>query len=376
VTRTIVVGDIHGNLSALEELLGLVSPSLDEETTVVFLGDYIDDGPDSRGTIDRLLRFRAEHPGRTVFIKGNHEEWLVRSLADGTRHSWILSMRGLTTIKSYSEPLEAEFRRLMREAGPALVTEKLALPYERLCRMMPDEHLRFLEDLQLSYEDEHCICSHAGVSNPFRGLAAEKPRALLWGDEGFPGSYDGSKLVVYGHFSKLARLVDGRPVPQDTGNTLCLDTIRHGVLSAVVLPERTLVQTRRPPRTVVVIDDKPHALKQVIYEFPGVGKDDLVFRHFQTVESYRAAGIEESYAVFLDFFLSKDRAYGTALIPEIRTQHLVCFSSRKEMSDHMAEEARRADRGRIEHVYSVRKLKHNIENPELRAVLSQVFGAE
>jgi hypothetical protein len=123
----------------------------------------------------------------------------------------------------------------------------------------------------------------------------------------------------------------------------------------------------------VVIDDQDHALRQVIYEFPGVGKNELVFRHFDTIEAFRKARIGKAHLVFLDFFLSKDRDYGTALIPELRCDHLVCFSSKEEMSDHMRTLAEKCGRTQVGHVYSVRKVKENIDNAELRRTLHEIF---
>jgi serine/threonine protein phosphatase 1 len=59
---TIAIGDIHGNLAALEDLLGQLAPDLTTGDTLVFLGDYIDRGPHSRGCIDRILELRARGP--------------------------------------------------------------------------------------------------------------------------------------------------------------------------------------------------------------------------------------------------------------------------------------------------------------------------
>ena len=170
-----------------------------------------------------------------------------------------------------------------------------------------------------------------------------------------------------------------------THNSVCLDTSRYGVLSALLLPERRIVQSGdaseeacgAPPPTkmIVVLDDKDHALKQVLFELPEeVDRNELVIRHFDTVESFRRADIGRPFIVFLDFFLSKDRVFGSDVIPELSCEHLVCFSSKREMSDHMRKLAGQRDRGRIGHVYSVRKLKEVIENAELGEVLRTIFA--
>jgi len=129
-------------------------------------------------------------------------------------------------------------------------------------------------------------------------------------------------------------------------------------------------------KNIVIIDDKDHALKQAIYEFPNVNKNDFTFRHFDTIEAFRAARLKDVFLVFLDFFLSKDKDYGTTLIPELECEHLICFSSRKEMSDHMSELALKEGSQRIKHVYSVQKIKPTIDNNELHEVLEQIFDHE
>lgn len=69
---TIAIGDIHGNCRALDDLLKQIEPELTDDDTVVFLGDYIDRGPDSRGCIDAILRLRDERLCPVVALKGNH----------------------------------------------------------------------------------------------------------------------------------------------------------------------------------------------------------------------------------------------------------------------------------------------------------------
>src|SRR5688572_4757575 len=98
---TIAVGDVHGNLLALNDLLGLLRAQITNEDTVVFLGDYIDRGPDTKGCIDAILEFQQE-AGEVVCLRGNHEDWLLRTLRDFRRHSWLMGMEAFDTIRSYS----------------------------------------------------------------------------------------------------------------------------------------------------------------------------------------------------------------------------------------------------------------------------------
>lgn len=127
-------------------------------------------------------------------------------------------------------------------------------------------------------------------------------------------------------------------------------------------------------KSIVIVDDQDHALEQVIHEFPHGARNRLAFRHFDSIRAFREAQPRDIFILFLDFFLSKDRDYGTSLIPELECEHLVCFSSMKEASDRMYRAAMRESRDRIGSVYSVQKLKASVENVELRAVLAGIFG--
>jgi hypothetical protein len=126
-------------------------------------------------------------------------------------------------------------------------------------------------------------------------------------------------------------------------------------------------------KLVVVIDDKDHALKQTVFEFPGIQKNDIAFCHFDTLEAFRKAKLGKIYVVLLDFFLSKDKEYGTSIIPELECEHLICFSSMKEASDRMYQRALEQGKARIGNAYSVQKLKESYANNELRKVLAEIF---
>ena len=75
--RLLAIGDIHGHLDALKALLDKVQPTAEDK--VIFLGDYVDRGPDSRGVLDELLWFHERFP-QTVFIRGNHEQMFMDAL--------------------------------------------------------------------------------------------------------------------------------------------------------------------------------------------------------------------------------------------------------------------------------------------------------
>ena len=128
---TIAIGDIHGNQRQLDDLLARVVPELRPEDTLVFLGDYIDRGPDSKGCLERILRLKLEAQFEVVTLLGNHEQWMLRSLKDPMRHSWLLAMEGMDTVKSYSAEAAEILARSIEDYGPRLFFYKVALPTKR-----------------------------------------------------------------------------------------------------------------------------------------------------------------------------------------------------------------------------------------------------
>jgi len=240
---SIAVGDIHGRAELLRRLLERIEPFRSPATRLVFLGDYIDRGPDSRGVVDILLALRDEWSGPVHCLEGNHEEWFRESLEDPHQHGWLLAMEGLATVRSYAPELAPEFAEALREERTSLLGGRRRLPYDRLRDRMPGAHRRFFETLEPYVRDDNGIYVHAGIPPGAVDLSRVNPEVFRWGTAGFPESYSGSDLVVYGHYSRWARRVDGSTRLRDTGSTLCLDSSRLGSLSALVLPERRIIET-------------------------------------------------------------------------------------------------------------------------------------
>jgi hypothetical protein len=127
-------------------------------------------------------------------------------------------------------------------------------------------------------------------------------------------------------------------------------------------------------KTAVIIDDKDHALKQILHEFPESHVEQYNFIHFDTFELFKKQRFHQIDIVFLDFFLSKDRMFGKEIIPYIKTRYLVCFSSKKKMSDAMANEAVKNQNFNFQNVFSVQKLKKTLENEPLRQILKTLVS--
>jgi serine/threonine protein phosphatase 1 len=242
---TFVIGDIHGNLVALNDLLQQVTPLLGRDDTLVFLGDYLDRGPDARGCVDRILDLQRRTAANVATLLGNHEDWFLRSLRDPTRHSWLLGMEALATVRSYSTRVAEQLQAAMAEAGPHLLTERIALPYDLLREAMPAAHIEFFESLRLYHRTPEALCVHAGLDPAISDISQQPREAMLWGTDDFVEAYAGKELVVYGHRNDTIVDSSGWPQPRIGKCTIGLDTIASGVLTAIRLPEMQVIQSAR-----------------------------------------------------------------------------------------------------------------------------------
>jgi serine/threonine protein phosphatase 1 len=254
---SIGTGDIHGNAIGVRDVLRQLRPEVREGDTVVFLGDYIDRGPDSKSVVDEILSFTADVSATVVCLEGNHGNWMLRSWDDHTRHSWLLGMDGLQTIRSYSSAAADALIAAVAAAGGALYTDRVTLPYDLFFHAMPQSHANFFRSLKPYYQNEDAIFVHAGFDDRLP-LAEQTPSALLFGWDGgrFPEAYAGERTVLYGHRNNPDVDTNGWPWPRRIGRTIGLDTSHHGIVTALRLPDERLFQstnrsmnTNRVPRT-------------------------------------------------------------------------------------------------------------------------------
>jgi serine/threonine protein phosphatase 1 len=205
------IGDIHGRLDLLQDMLQRVADdaarqSADVRRTLVFLGDYIDRGPESRGVVDALLRDPL--PGFvTVRLMGNHEEAFLAfldGLSDGL--DW-LSFGGLETLMSYGVPLRSLPRT--EEAASELRLSVTAA--------VPKSHVELIRRCAL----HHCVGDylfvHAGV-RPGVPLEKQTPTDMMWIRDDFLRSRVPLPrwVVVHGH-----TICD---LPQDRDHRINIDT--------------------------------------------------------------------------------------------------------------------------------------------------------
>ena len=201
--RTFAIGDIHGDFGALKKLI----ESLDLQATdhLVFLGDLIDRGPDSKAVIDYLIELDQKFECR--FIMGNHEEYLIEAVFQenmDVANSWI-SRGGRETLDSYGVSRA-----------------------EELFSALPREHLTFFLGLLPAYETQTHIFSHAGwqTGEPMSRQTRTSLRYQFM--QAATPDKDFDKKIIVGH----SAVINGMPARK--GNFICIDTIQaeEGYLTA------------------------------------------------------------------------------------------------------------------------------------------------
>jgi len=230
--RAYVVGDIHGRLDLLDQLLVKVDEDLKRrpvrKTLLVFVGDLIDRGPQSAQVIERLRTYRRAGV-RTIFLLGNHEEVLLRILrGDRALISSWLRFGGIQCLESYG----VNAKELARKRGQ----EALAI----VQRAIPHEHVKFLESFMDTCRFGDYLFVHAGI-RPGVELEQQSQTDLRWIREPFLfDDTDHGFTVVHGH--TIA------PAIEERGNRIGIDTgaYRTGVLTALIIDgaERRFIDTR------------------------------------------------------------------------------------------------------------------------------------
>ncbi len=207
------VGDIHGCYEKLRRLMEKVWKQFEPDyDTLIFLGDYIDRGPDSFSVVKYLTNLKKQFPG-IIFLKGNHEEMFGQYLLGLERHAYMVN-GGQHTLESY-------FRH---NPGGEVQT-------------IPPEHLHFYSSLSLYYESEDYIFVHAGLKDRIP-LEKQKSEDLLWIRKRFIRSdFDYGKKVVFGHTPFSEPLVQPNKIGIDTG------AVYGNRLTCVKLPETEFIQS-------------------------------------------------------------------------------------------------------------------------------------
>lgn len=221
--RLYAIGDIHGRLDLLTEMLARIRADLAARPhlhpLLVFLGDYIDRGPEVRGVIEALMALR-DNALPVRFLLGNHDSYVQAYLDDPdwydrTYHWLHENMGGNATLASYGVP--------------GASSERPEETRDAFARAFPKQHMAFIDACELMVPVGGYLFVHAGI-RPGVPLAHQVRDDLIWIREPFLSSErDFGVKVVHGH-----TIV---PAVEHRGNRIAVDTgaVRTGVLSAVVL---------------------------------------------------------------------------------------------------------------------------------------------
>ena len=222
--RAYAIGDIHGRLDLLDDLLRRVEDDIAQrrpkKTYIVFLGDLIDRGPDSAGVVERLRTWRPRH-GRPIFLGGNHEEVLLTILGGDASilPSW-LKFGGAECAQSYGIDVDA-LRRM--EDDEAI---------EAIRARVPRAHREFLANFADTFRFGDYLFVHAGI-RPGLAVEDQDPHDLRWIRDPFlSDAKEHGFVVVHGH--TIVPEVDERP------NRIAIDTgaYHSGILTALGIEDR------------------------------------------------------------------------------------------------------------------------------------------
>jgi serine/threonine protein phosphatase 1 len=221
-TRIYAVGDIHGSLVPLRLLRDAIrehaAANPIERKCIIYLGDYIDRGFDSRAVIELLINDPL--PGfEHVFLKGNHEDGMLRFLADGSNALFWVAYGGIATMFSYG----------VKPPDPATDEDEVTRARKELAKKLPPEHLDFLAKLEPYRVEGDYLFVHAGI-RPGVPIDEQREEDLLWIREDFLRSQqEFGKCVVHGH--SITRQPDFQP------NRIGIDTgaFASGTLTCLVL---------------------------------------------------------------------------------------------------------------------------------------------
>jgi serine/threonine protein phosphatase 1 len=214
----IAISDIHGYADKLDDLMNKLERRFDLEfATLVYLGDYVDGGPDTKSVIDRLMQYERDFP-HWVFLMGNHEDMLLDacvrgSITYGHFEQWW-NQGGAETAASYAGRYVNVIDGLIEKD-----------------RLFPADHLTWLAARPLFHETDNFIFVHAGLT-PGVGAGDTADFEKLWiRDQFINSTYDWGKRVIFGHTYT--------PEPIVMPNKIGIDTNHRGRghLTAVVLDE-------------------------------------------------------------------------------------------------------------------------------------------
>lgn len=205
--RIAAIGDLHGRIDLLQRvglLLDRFATDSRRRLIEIYLGDYLDRGPNPRAVIDYLIDRSTKTDRQVICLAGNHETMLMDALEDDEQFRAWLQLGGETTLRSYGIPFG-------NKRGDT------AIARHALAAALPASHRRFLASLPTQYAHGGFFFTHAGVK-PGVPLDRQKTRDLLWIREPFLSTSVGfGATVVHGHTPSARPVFRLNRIGIDTG---------------------------------------------------------------------------------------------------------------------------------------------------------------
>jgi len=187
MTRILMISDIHGCLDPFNELLEVVNYQSSNDQLIV-LGDYVDRGPKSRETVDRVIDLVKNH--HVIALRGNHDQRLVDLIRTDNAivKSKFLEHGGLQTLQSYCDFINNSMDEIQfQEAIDYIRSHFIA-------------HIDFLESLPLYHEDKEHIYVHAGLNPKYNNWKEQSAHDFMYIKSEFHRSKSiANKTVIFGH---------------------------------------------------------------------------------------------------------------------------------------------------------------------------------
>lgn len=212
--RTLAIGDIHGCLAPLKLLWETIKPQPNDR--IIFVGDYVDRGSDSKGVIDFLIELQESQKFNITFLSGNHEEKFFLARFGGSEMAdWLAYWGGKETLESYSN----------NGSEPSIDN-------------IPESHWEFLRKCKPYAETENHIFVHANLEADVPA-SEQLPFTLIHKKFGIPLPHFSGKTMICGHTAQQSHL------PADLGHAICIDTDpgRGGWLTCLEVETRKCWQT-------------------------------------------------------------------------------------------------------------------------------------
>lgn len=234
------IGDVHGHFDQLMELMEDLTHNHDidyREDIMVFLGDNVDGGPDTKKVLDWMLLNHKRYP-HWKFLYGNHEDLMLDALDPkhpvyGDYYLWW-SQGGRETLESYSREIDGdEYQKSIMQ------------PLD----ILPQEHLDFIKEMETWYETENYFFVHGGIVPGWSIEWCKKKMTrydMIWMREPFlESNFNWGKKIIFGHTIQWSRDPKKHLQPFIMKNKIGIDTFAHnkGRLTAIILPEEKIVQT-------------------------------------------------------------------------------------------------------------------------------------